>query len=105
MANIYTVEINHQGNTHTIKVAEDRKILDVAQETGLDLPKSCGVGVCTACAAQLLEGTVKQDEGMGISPELQGEGYALLCVSYPCSNLKIKTEKEDEVYSRQFSQP
>ncbi|WGT66704.1 2Fe-2S iron-sulfur cluster-binding protein [cyanobacterium endosymbiont of Epithemia clementina EcSB] len=105
MDNIYTVEINHQGNTYTIEVAEDRKILDVAQETGLDLPTSCGGGVCTTCAAQLLEGTVEQGEGMGISSELQGEGYALLCVSYPRSNLKIETKKEDEVYSRQFSQP
>ncbi|MGP0127715.1 MAG: 2Fe-2S iron-sulfur cluster-binding protein [cyanobacterium endosymbiont of Rhopalodia musculus] len=105
MDNIYTVEINHQGNTYTIEVAEDRKILDVAQETGLDLPTSCGAGVCTTCAAQLLEGTVEQGEGMGISSELQGEGYALLCVSYPRSNLKIETKKEDEVYSRQFSQP
>ena len=105
MANIYTVEINHQGNTHSIEVAEDRKILDVAQKIGLDLPTSCGLVVCTACAAEFLEGTVEQDEGMGISTELQGEGYALLCVYYPCSNLKIETEKEDEVYNRQFSQP
>lgn len=105
MPNIYTVEINHQGTTHTIQVAEDQKVLDVAQEAGLELPTSCGAGVCTTCAAQLLEGTVDQSEGMGVSLELQGEGYALLCVSYPRSNLKIVTEKEDEVYSRQFPQP
>jgi ferredoxin len=42
---------------------------------------------------------------MGLSPELQAEGYALLCVAYPRSNLKIETEKEDEVYDRQFGQP
>jgi ferredoxin len=51
MDNIYTVEINHQGNTYTIEVAEDRKILDVTQETGLDLPIFCSAGVCTTCAA------------------------------------------------------
>lgn len=48
---------------------------------------------------------VEQGEGMGISSELQGAEYALLCVSYPRSNLKIETEKENEVYSRQFFQP
>jgi hypothetical protein len=41
---------------------------------------------------------------MGISSELQGEGYVLLCVSYPHSNLKIEPKKEDKVYSRQISQ-
>jgi len=39
-----------------------------------------------------------------VSPELQKQGYALLCVSYPRSDLKIETEKEDEVYELQFGQ-
>ena len=46
---------------------------------------------------------VEQGEGMGLSPQLQNEGYALLCVSYPRSNLKLVTEKEEKVYDRQFS--
>jgi len=37
---------------------------------------------------------------MGVSPELQKQG--MLCVSYPRSDLKIETEKEDEVYELQF---
>ena len=102
MPNTYTVEILHQGSTHTIQVPEDRKILDVADEAGLDLPRSCTAGVCTTCAAQLLEGTVEQPDAMGLSPELREKGYALLCVAYPRSNLKIETEKEDTVYQLQF---
>ncbi|ACK66780.1 ferredoxin (2Fe-2S) [Rippkaea orientalis PCC 8801] len=105
MTQIYTVEIHHQGTTHTIEVAEDQKILEVADKAGLELPSSCNAGVCTTCAAQLLEGTVDQSDGMGISPELQTKGYALLCVSYPRSNLIIETEKEEEVYTQQFPQP
>jgi ferredoxin len=42
---------------------------------------------------------------MGVSPELQNEGYVLLCVAYPRSNLKIESEKEEIVYQRQFQQP
>ena len=53
----------------------------------------------------MAEGTVDQSEGMGVGPELQEEGYVLLCVAYPRSNLKIETEKEDEVYKRQFASP
>jgi ferredoxin len=104
MSKTYTVEIQHQGTTHTLTVPENETILAAAQAAGLDLPYSCSAGVCTTCAAQLLEGTVDQAEGMGISPELQAQGYALLCVAHPRSDLKIETEKEDTVYHLQFGQ-
>ncbi|MGB3508938.1 MAG: 2Fe-2S iron-sulfur cluster-binding protein [Microcoleaceae cyanobacterium] len=103
MSKTYTVEIHHEGQTHTIEVPEDKKILEVAEEAKLELPNSCNAGVCTTCAAQIIgEGSVDQAEGMGVSPELQAEGYVLLCIAYPRSNLKIETGKEDEVYERQF---
>jgi ferredoxin len=104
MAATYTVEIQHQGQTHTIQVPDDRTILETANAAGLDLPTSCTAGVCTTCAAQILAGTVDQSEGMGINASLQAQGYALLCVSYPRSDLKIATEKEDTVYHLQFGQ-
>ena len=103
MPQTYTVQIQHQNNTYTIEVPEDKIILHAASAAGLELPSSCNAGVCTTCAVQILEGTVDQSDGMGISPELQ-KGYALLCISYPRSDLKIQTEKEDEVYERQFGQ-
>ena len=104
MPETYSVQIHHQGDTHTIQIPEDKIILQAAYMAGLDLPSSCNAGVCTTCAAQIIEGTVEQSEGMGISPELQKQGYALLCVSYPRSDLKIETAKEDEVYQLQFGQ-
>ena len=104
MPQTYTVQINHQGNTQTIQVPEDKTILRAAADAGLNLPSSCNAGVCTTCAAQILAGTVEQSEGMGISRELQQQGYALLCVSYPRSDLNIVTEKEDQVYHLQFGQ-
>lgn len=104
MSETYTVQIQHQGDTYTIQVPEDKIILRTACAAGLDLPSSCNAGVCTTCAARIIEGTVEQSDGMGISPELQKQGYALLCVSYPRSNLRIETEKEDEVYHLQFGQ-
>jgi len=102
MAESYTVEIRHQGNTHTLTVAADQTVLAAAQAAGLDLPSSCNAGVCTTCAAQVLSGQVDQSEGMGVSPELQEQGYALLCVAYPKSDLVVETEKEEIVYEYQF---
>jgi len=103
MSKTYTVEILHEGQNYTLEVPENQTILKAAH--WYRSPSSCYAGVCTTCAGKILEGTVDQSEGMGISPEMQAEGYALLCISYPRSNLKIETNKEDEVYQRQFSQP
>ncbi|MGB7057361.1 MAG: 2Fe-2S iron-sulfur cluster-binding protein [Geitlerinemataceae cyanobacterium] len=105
MSNTYTVEIQHQGQTYSLEVPEDRTILSVAEDNNIPLPNSCNAGVCTTCAAKLSEGTVDQTEGMGVSSELQGEGYALLCIAYPRSNIKLEADKEDEVYQRQFGKP
>ncbi|AUC61291.1 ferredoxin PetF [Cyanobacterium sp. HL-69] len=102
MSNIYNVEVTNEGETYTFKVAEDEVILTVAERENIPLPNSCNAGVCTTCAAKIISGEVEQGEGMGVSPELQAEGYALLCVAYPRSDLKIIAGKEDEVYDRQF---
>jgi ferredoxin len=104
MSKTYTVEVHHQGSIHTLTVPEDQTILEAAQAAGLDLPYSCTAGVCTTCAAHVSEGTLDQTDGMGVSPALQAQGYALLCVAYPRSDLKIETEQEETVYHLQFGQ-
>jgi ferredoxin len=104
MANTYTVEIHHHGEIHTIAVSDEQTVLQAAEAVGLSLPNSCNAGVCTTCAAYLVSGSVNQTDGMGISPDLQAQGYALLCVAYPQSDLKVETEKEDTVYHLQFGQ-
>ncbi len=104
MSKTYTVKLHHQGAVHTLTVPEDQTILKTAHDAGIDLPSSCHAGVCTTCAAQILEGTVEQGEAMGLGPEIMAQGYALLCVAYPRSDLKIATEKEEIVYQLQFGQ-
>lgn len=104
MSNTYSVEIHHQGNVHTISVPEGKTVLAAALDAGIELPSSCNAGVCTTCAAQLMSGTVDQSDGMGINQELQSQGYVLLCVAYPQSDLKLETEKEETVYELQFGQ-
>ncbi len=105
MGKTFTAQISHQGTVHSIQVDADQTVLAAAHNAGLDLPTSCGAGVCTTCAALITEGSVNQEDGMGVGQELQADGYALLCVAFPESDLKLETEKEDEVYARQFGQP
>ncbi|MBD2099352.1 2Fe-2S iron-sulfur cluster-binding protein [Leptolyngbya sp. FACHB-261] len=104
MTDSYTAEILHQGQTYTVPVAADQTVLAAAAAAGLTLPNSCCAGVCTTCAARLLAGEVDQSEGIGISDGLMQQGYALLCIARPLSNLRLETEKEDEVYQLQFGQ-
>ena len=102
MTTTHKVEISHLGTIQTIEVREDQTILQAAYDAGIDLPSSCNAGVCTTCAAQLSQGSVEQGEGMGLSPDLQKEGYALLCVAYPRSDIKLESGKEEVVYQGQF---
>lgn len=102
MSKTYTVEVIHQGESHTLQVPETETILSVADAAGLELPSSCHAGVCTTCAGKIISGTVDQKDGMGVSPKLQQQGYVLLCVAKPLSDIKVETEKEDTLYQLQF---
>jgi ferredoxin len=100
----HTIHIyNRQTQTHhTVQVPEDRYVLASAERQGVDLPFSCRNGACTTCAVRVVSGEIHQPEAMGLSPKLRAQGYALLCVSYPRSDLEVETQDEDEVYELQF---
>jgi ferredoxin len=104
MALTHTVTIHHRDTqqTYIVQVPEDRYILQTAESQGADLPFSCRNGACTSCAVRILAGEVAQPEAMGLSLDLRQQGYALLCVSYPRSDLEVETQEEDEVYELQF---
>ncbi len=97
-----TIRDRNTGTIHRVEVPENRYILHAAEEQDVTLPFSCRNGACTACAVRVLSGELEQPEAMGISPELKKQGYALLCVSYPRSDLEVETQDEDEVYELQF---
>lgn len=102
---LHTIRVHDRSTDtiHTLQVPEDRYILQSAETQGVELPFSCRNGACTTCAVRVLSGEIYQPEAMGLSPELRDRGYALLCVSYPRSDLVIETQDEDEVYVLQFS--
>ena len=100
----HTIQIRDRssGITRTLEVPDSRYILQSAEAQGVELPFSCRNGACTTCAVRVLSGELYQPEAMGLSPELKKQGYALLCVSYPRSDLEVETQDEDEVYELQF---
>ncbi|MBE9193265.1 2Fe-2S iron-sulfur cluster binding domain-containing protein [Gloeocapsopsis crepidinum LEGE 06123] len=104
MTRFYKIRIRDRARdkNYTLEVPEDSYILQSAEHQGVELPFSCRNGACTTCAVRVLAGEIYQPEAMGLSLELRSKGYALLCVSYPLSDLEVETQDEDEVYELQF---
>jgi len=104
MSQTHKIQVNDRTRNiqHNLQVADDRYILHSAEHQGIELPFSCRNGACTTCAVRVLKGDISQPEAIGLSPELQRKGYALLCVSYARSDLEVETQDEDEVYELQF---
>ncbi|MCX5932983.1 MAG: 2Fe-2S iron-sulfur cluster-binding protein [Cyanobium sp. CZS 48M] len=104
MSDSFTVTAELGGVSHTFPCRADQTVLAAAEQAGVPLPSSCCSGVCTTCAARLRQGEVHQPDAMGVKAELRAEGYALLCVSYPRSDLSLLAGQEDALYEAQFGQ-
>lgn len=100
----FTITAEVDGTTHSFPCRSDQTVLAAAEAAGVLLPSSCCSGVCTTCAALLSEGSVHQPDAMGVKAELQQQGYALLCVAFPRSDLKLTAGMEDALYEAQFGQ-
>jgi ferredoxin len=104
MSETFTVVCDLNGTSHSFSCRADQTVLAAAEAAGVALPSSCCSGVCTTCAALIQEGTVHQPDAMGVKAELQEQGYALLCVAFPRSDLKLVAGQEDALYDAQFGQ-
>ena len=72
----------------------DQTVLDAAEEAGVTFDSSCGVGMCTSCAARLVDGNVRLGEGHVSGDACLEEGLLLVCVAYPRSDLRIIKDPE-----------
>ena len=97
-----TVHWRQEQRTIRLEVPEGEYILRSFEQQGEPLPFSCRNGCCTACAVRVLEGEIDQREALGLSRDVRGQGYGLLCVARATGPLEVETQNEDEVYDLQF---
>lgn len=63
----YKVDINVNGRTEVLEVAEDQTILEVALEQGIELSHDCKMGVCMTCPAKLVSRKTHSDFGQALA--------------------------------------
>ena len=77
------VSVVLDGQSHNVRVAPDRTILDSALDSGVDMPYSCQSGLCTACRGKLTQGKVSMDVDEALSEQELQDGYILTCQAHP----------------------
>ena len=102
----FKVEIsNRRGIPYHVE--HKRPLLDSLREHGVDLPYGCKYGGCITCAAKLIAGEVDQRRQVALNNRQINDGYIILCVARPKSNLilEIGVESHDKLYRNPFLDP
>jgi len=102
----YTVTISNRDNA-TYVVEARRPLLDTLREQGVDLPYGCRYGGCITCAAKLTVGEVDQRRQVALNNRQIENGYVILCVARPRSDitLEIGVESHVRLYRNPFLDP
>jgi ferredoxin len=86
MPKTYRVTFARSGKT--VEVGENEGVLGAGLEAGLSLAYDCRKGRCKTCMVKV-DGIIDQADAWLISNEELAEGYALICVGKPRSDLLV----------------
>jgi ferredoxin len=93
--------VQHEGKSHELRVESTYTILEAAMDAGISLPYDCKLGVCLTCPAKIVSGIVNQSDGT-LDDSVIEQGFALTCVSKPCSDVVIRSIDENELLNAQL---
>jgi ferredoxin len=82
----FRVTFLHSGIT--VQVGEDEGVLAAGLQAGVHLASDCRKGRCKTCMVKV-DGIIDQSDAWLISSTELAEGYALICVGKPRSDLDV----------------
>jgi ferredoxin len=69
------------------EVGEGEYILEAAEAQGHDWPFSCRDGICSNCAAIIVDGEIEMDGNQSLSPEeIEEKNIRLTCIGRPATD-------------------
>lgn len=83
----HAVEFRRSGRM--VRCDPGSTLLEAALRAGVNLPFSCGEGMCGTCKSTLLQGTVDMQHGGGIRPKEVAADMILVCCSTPLDDVVI----------------
>ncbi len=66
----------------------------------IDIPYSCGNGLCLTCISKVEQGNVPADSQIGIKDTLRAQGYFLPCVCEPTEDLVVAPPEDAALFGR-----
>ena len=102
----WPVSFKFNGLEKTVDVSEGTSLLEASEKIFDGVESSCRNGVCTTCAAQIIDGksSIKMAvHGLG-EPQINA-GYVCACQTYCVGpGVVVELGKYDEVYETQYGQ-
>ncbi len=102
VAHKVTIHFRQVNKKFSLNVPHGANILQHFESSNIKLPFLCRNGCCTSCAVKILSGKIDQSDGIGLSKQMQQNGYGLLCIARAIDSVEMETQTEDEVYEMQF---
>ena len=83
-ADEHALEVVLAESGRAVTVPEDRSILDVLLDEGVDVLHDCREGICGSCEVKVIEGEVDHRDFVLSEPEKAANACMMVCVSRAC---------------------